>query len=140
RTAPPACAYGSSPDDGELVAASARGDATAFGLLVQRHERAVAAVIYATTNVAAWTADLAQETFLAPWRSLASLKENEHFRPWICGIARNLARHALRRQRIESSAGDLVGDALISGAPDPAALTLRREEEQMLQAALRRIP
>jgi RNA polymerase sigma factor (sigma-70 family) len=130
-----------SPEDGELVERAARGDTRAFGLLVQRHERAVAAVIYGTTSVPTWTADLAQETFLAAWRSLRSLKESEHFRSWVCGIARNLARHALRRQRIETAAdANVLGDALVSGSPDPAAMTLRREEEQMLRDALLRIP
>ena len=51
----------------------------------------VCAVAYAATHDRALAEDVAQETFLAAWRDVASLRDPAAVRPWLCRIARNLA-------------------------------------------------
>ena len=76
--------------DIELIAASRRGDASAFGQIVERYQRAVCAVSYSGTGDRALSEDVAQDTFVTAWRQLAALREIERLPAWLCGIARNL--------------------------------------------------
>src|SRR5438105_13854307 len=83
--------------DIELVAASRRGEHDAFGRLVARYQDVVWAVSYSSTGDRALGEDVAQETFIAAWRQLDQLRDAGGVRPWLCAIARNLARKARRR-------------------------------------------
>ena len=50
--------------------------------------------------------DVAQETFIAAWRQLGGLREPGRLRPWLCGIARNLARKARKARRRDELVDD----------------------------------
>ncbi|MEO6772821.1 MAG: sigma factor, partial [Kofleriaceae bacterium] len=90
---------GTIASDGELVEASRRGEQQAFGQLVARYQDLVCAVSYSSTGDHVLSEDVAQETFIAAWRQLAGLREPGRLRPWLCGIARNLARKARKARR-----------------------------------------
>ena len=87
--------------DAELIARSlVSDDRTAFGLLVQRHQSAVRHFLrHLTRGDAALADDLAQETFVQAWRSLARFQGGSAFATWLLGIAHNHWRNARRRQR-----------------------------------------
>ncbi len=74
------------------------GDARAFGSLIARHQKAVFTVAYCQTGDSVASEDLAQEAFLQAWRGRESLTDAQAFRPWVCAIARNLARNENRRR------------------------------------------
>lgn len=80
--------------DEDLLRRSLEGDASAFGALVERHESAVCAVSFAVTGDRGVSEDVAQDAFVAAWKSLATLRDPARFRAWACGIARNLANKA----------------------------------------------
>lgn len=80
--------------DEDLLERCLSGDTRAFGALVERHESAVCAVSFAVTGDREISEDVAQDAFLAAWKSLPALREPERFKSWACGIARNLARKA----------------------------------------------
>ncbi len=82
----------------QLVRASRKGDRESFGQIVSAHQGRVCSVAYGITGSVEQSEDLAQEAFVAAWRALADLRELERFPAWVCGIARNLARKALRRR------------------------------------------
>ena len=63
--------------------------------------------------------DLAQETFLAAHRHLASFRHESRFSTWLHAIAINQARAAARRQRPVASL-DAVGVDGQSRVPEPA--------------------
>src|SRR5688572_30705401 len=84
-------------DDVALVNRSRAGDRDAFGELVTRYQSLVCSITYSATGSLATSEDIAQETFLAAWQQLASLREPAKLRSWLCGIARNLANNTLRR-------------------------------------------
>ena len=122
--------------DVELVEASRRGEHNAFGQLVERYQDVVCAVSYSSTGDDVLSEDVAQETFIAAWRQLAGLREPGRLRPWLCGIARNLARKARKaRRRAELVDTD---DPIAEGNPfDEAA---RGQVERLVRDALERVP
>lgn len=74
--------------DAELVARAVAGSDAAFARLVERHQGAVRAFVRRMI-ASGWgeADDLAQETFVAAWTSLRTLKEPAGFRAWLLGIA-----------------------------------------------------
>jgi len=80
--------------DEDLLERSLGGDTSAFGALVERHESAVCAVSFAVTGDSGLSEEVAQDAFLAAWKSLPALRKPSQFKAWTCGIARNLARKA----------------------------------------------
>jgi DNA-directed RNA polymerase specialized sigma24 family protein len=65
----------SSLDDLELLGRCQEGDPDAFGELVARYQSLICSITYSATGSLASSEDLAQETFLAAWRQLGSLRE-----------------------------------------------------------------
>jgi RNA polymerase sigma factor (sigma-70 family) len=116
--------------DAELIEAIRRGDRAAFGCLVERYQRMVEAVAYSSTRDRALVDDAVQDTFVAAWRQLDRLRDVERLRPWLCGIARNLARKARRDRRREAPVPALVAPAT------PFEAASEHEREQLVATAL----
>jgi RNA polymerase sigma factor (sigma-70 family) len=108
----------------------------AFGRLIELHHAAVSAVAFAITRDTALTDDVTQDTFVAAWAQRGSLRDPSRVRPWLCGIARNQARNALRRRRREVPIDD-VTQVDPQGAFDAAA---EREMQAKVRAALEKLP
>ena len=90
--------------DAELIEA-ARADAGAFPELYDRHSRPIASWFAARTP--AWiAAELTAETFAQAALSLKRFRDEAEgsAAPWLYGIARNVLRRSLERERIERSA------------------------------------
>lgn len=86
------------PSGGEstaLVTAALAGDQRAFSGLYERYARAVHGVVLAHAPPDD-VKDLVQETFLAAWRQLHSLRDRGAFGGWLMAIARNVARQSRR--------------------------------------------
>jgi RNA polymerase sigma factor (sigma-70 family) len=127
---------GSPASDAELIDASRRGERAAFGALVERYANMVEAVSYAGTRDRTLGQDIAQDTFVAAWRDLDRLRDTTAVKPWLCGIARNLARKARRRRGREVAAPE--PDAVVERTPFDV---LREgQAEQLVAAALARVP
>ena len=90
--------------------------------------------------------DLAQETFVKAFRSLAGFDTTRRLSSWLFRIAHNTAIDAMRRSRPQPAAASLDARHLVSGdapdepaaqpAPDPVE---RLELGQALEAALARL-
>lgn len=130
------------PSDAELVARCLKGPPAleaAFRDLYQRH--APAALRFLTGQVGPGSAsDCLQETFLQALRALARYRGDRPFRPWLLGVARNVALHHQRRRARRPADGapapTVVRDPG-AGAPEQAA---RREELLRLRAAVAALP
>lgn len=78
----------------------AHDDRASFGELVKRHQSAVRTFLrQLTRGDAAFADDLAQETFVKAYRSLAKFRGDAKFATWLLGIAHNLWRNARRKLR-----------------------------------------
>jgi RNA polymerase sigma factor (sigma-70 family) len=118
--------------DTELIArVLAHEDRAAFGTLVRNHQSAVRQFLrHLTRGDAALADDLAQETFVTAWRTLARFHGGSAFPTWLLGIAHNHWRNA-RRKPIHTAL-----DA--PGTPEPPAppATSHSDLGQDLAAAL----
>lgn len=82
--------------DRELMARVQAGDEAALGLLMERWERPVKAVIARLVGNAAEAEELAQEAFVRLWQRRDRFRDGAEFRPWMLSLALNLARNRLR--------------------------------------------
>jgi RNA polymerase sigma factor (sigma-70 family) len=124
--------------DAALVEQCARGDTTAFAVLVERYQTLVCSIAYSVTGDFGRSEDIGQETFIAAWRDVKTLKDPARFRPWLCSITRNLAHNAVRRDRkIEfSDMQDQWSDDFSTTDEQLAG----REEQALVWSTLSRLP
>jgi RNA polymerase sigma factor (sigma-70 family) len=127
--------------DSHLVELCLRGDRNAFAQIVERHQSTICAIAYSGCGDIGRSEDLAQDTFVAAWKSLGELKEPERLKAWLCGIARNLMQNAVRRQQRVPTAGAVP---LMPEPPSDDATPLEeaisKEEEALMWRALETIP
>ena len=122
--------------DAALVARSRERDTSAFGVLVERHQRLVFGVALARCGDPALAEEVAQEAFVSAWRDIARLRDDERVGPWVAGIARNLAAGAARR-RARRDAIEIDAPATV---PTPEDAVRQREDRELLQRALADVP
>ncbi|HYG23131.1 MAG TPA: RNA polymerase sigma factor [Verrucomicrobiae bacterium] len=75
-----------------------QGDHSAFGSLVQMHQRMIHAVTYRMTGSMADAEDLAQETFIQAFQRLESFRGDAAFSSWLYRIAMNLCLNWHKRE------------------------------------------
>ena len=130
----------STATDADLIALALGGRREAFGTLVTRYESAVCAVAFSRLGNAAASEDVAQETFLIAWRKLGDVARTPaKLAPWLCGIARNVARGRRRKEAREvpdAGLDDRVGDRPASALD----ALIGREAEALVWGALAEIP
>ena len=88
------------PDDGELVAATRKGDLAAFGELVHRHQDRLHSSLYRLTGSREDASDLAQEAFCKAYENLGKFHGDSAFYTWLYRISMNLAKSARRCRRV----------------------------------------
>jgi RNA polymerase sigma-70 factor (ECF subfamily) len=108
--APPSAT--SAGSDAELIAAYVAGNAEAFALLYDRHERAVYRFILRQVQDAAVADDLLQDTWLAVVRAAQTYtpQANAAFTTWLLTIARNRVLDHFRAKRPDVSFDDSGDD------------------------------
>jgi RNA polymerase sigma-70 factor (ECF subfamily) len=88
----------SDPSDESLLAAHLRGDPSAFGVLVTRHERRIYGLCLRILGNREDAEDATQEAFLAALRKAASFRRAAAFSTWLYRIAVNAATDQARRR------------------------------------------
>jgi RNA polymerase sigma-70 factor (ECF subfamily) len=86
--------------DAVLCRRAAAGDAGAFRLLVETHERRLRAFLAQLAGPDLGD-ELAQEAFLKAWQSLPAFRGDALFSSWLCAIGWRLFVDHQRRQRSE---------------------------------------
>jgi len=132
----------SAVSDEQLWRLACEGDRDAFSKIVARYQSLVCSLAYSACGTLGTSEDMAQETFITAWHRLADLREPGKLRQWLCGIVRNIAANAVRRDLRrggEPAALDAAVDELCEEG-DPAAQTITREEETLLWRTLAEMP
>jgi len=129
------------PTTADLVLRAARRDGEAFAALIRRYERVALSVAFSVLGNADAAGDAVQDAFLRAWQRLADLKEPGSFATWLCGIVRNLAIDACRRNRHIKISLDAPGHDALSIVDtrhdgDPLDELDRRERHELVAAAL----
>jgi RNA polymerase sigma-70 factor (ECF subfamily) len=83
-------------DDAALLAEIRQGSQRAFNTLIDRRQQAVRGFLRRMLGSAADADDIAQETFLAAWRSARHFRGDCSVRSWLCAIAWREAKMAQR--------------------------------------------
>jgi RNA polymerase sigma factor (sigma-70 family) len=126
--------------DTDLVAASRQGNREAFGQIVRRYQGLISGLIYSTCGDLSASEDIAQETFLAAWKSLSGLREPEKLPAWLCQIARHRMLDQNRetaRENARLARAVTIYDRTDSPRPDEEAMTA--EEREVLWCSLSQI-
>lgn len=128
-------------EDAELLARIRNGAQDDFAELVRRHQAQVFAILARYERDSQKLEDLAQETFVKAWRSLAQFDGRAPFQHWLSRIAVHAALDHLRRERRhrnEIGLPDLGEDALdwLRNEDDERALEGRQAAE-LLALAMR---
>lgn len=121
----------------ELIARARSGDEAAFRLIFERYTRPVISFIFYMVNRRELAEELAQETFVRAYKGLNKLRDDTKLSTWLFGIARNVAREALRSRLREAQGVDCysvveAGDGRIS----PVQELLDQELESVTRRAL----
>jgi RNA polymerase sigma-70 factor, ECF subfamily len=94
------------------------GSQPAFQEIVCRYERPVFNLIARIVRDPALAEDVAQDTFVKVFRSLARFDVTRRFSSWIFRIANNAALDAVRRRRANPVINSKVPEPLASPVPD----------------------
>ncbi|HJZ90910.1 MAG TPA: RNA polymerase sigma factor, partial [Gemmataceae bacterium] len=128
--------------DGQLWQRSRTGDREAFGQVVERYQSLVCSLAYSSCGNLAESEDLGQAAFLAAWQQLAEVREADKLRAWLCGIVRNLAANARRREQRRGGSARSLNSVVEPAGPDadPAAQAVTQEEATLLWRTLAGLP
>ena len=119
------------PDDLTVVQAVLAGDREAFRVLVDRESAAVVRACYRVLGDMHEAEDVAQETFVTAYRSIATWRGDGPFGAWLARIAVRLAvRQAGRRKAVAWARSEVPGADGLARVPAGARM-------QPEQAALR---
>lgn len=129
--------------DEDLMQLVAGGDSRAFETIYERHSTAVFSLAYRICGARGTAEEIAQEAFLAIWRSGASYDRTRgSVRTWLLGIVHNRAIDALRRaaaQERRRAADERAAEGLeASERTDVEAA--RRETARSVRTLLRELP
>ena len=88
-------------EDEALVKKALKGDLGSFESLIGRYQQAVYNICYYKSRNCFDAEDLAQDIFLAAFKSLPNLKDIRKFRSWLFGIAYNRCHKWFQREKIK---------------------------------------
>ena len=130
--------------EARLVTAALTGQQSAFEQIVRRYQRPIVNLIARMTGDRAHAEDLAQETFVKAFRSLAAFDTTRRLSSWLFRIAHNTAIDAMRRPRrqtisLDTRTGDARESADTPAAPTEPDPVERAALAQALEAAMGRL-
>src|SRR5262245_41318966 len=109
------------------------GSQSAFEQILRRFQRPVLSFILRMTGDPALAEDLAQETFVKAFRSLAAFDSSRRLSSWLFRIAHNTTVDALRRRKTPTVTLDSDESPIDPPAPATADPVERRALSQALQ-------
>jgi RNA polymerase sigma-70 factor (ECF subfamily) len=134
----------SADPDEELIERARAKDATAFELLMRRHNQRVYRVVRAMLHDPAEIEDVIQQSYLQAFLHLDQFGGNARWSTWVCRIAINEALARLR-QRGRFVSMDAVSEEAMANMSnarldDPERVASGRELGHMVEQAIDRLP
>jgi RNA polymerase sigma-70 factor (ECF subfamily) len=111
----------------DLVKQCQAGDSKAFDQLVGRYRTRVFGMIYNMVHNEQDAWDLAQDSFLKAWKSIARFRGQSSFYTWMYRIVTNVTIDWLRKKQVKGSGAEF-DDAIQLRDIDPAARTLPKAD------------
>jgi len=92
--------------DAELIGQTLTGNQAAYAELVKRHQRFVFTLALRYAKIREDAEEIAQDTFIKAYRSLASFKGQSKFSTWLYSIVYTTAMTFLRKKRVDTDSID----------------------------------
>jgi RNA polymerase sigma-70 factor, ECF subfamily len=127
-------------NDTDLVARLRRRQPEAFTLLYGRYREPLWRLLVRLTRNVALAEDLFQDTWLSAARHAHRLAEDTRLLPWLCTIARNKHRNALRLRLFDDLRAAGVGAEPVATPPAPDQAAELRARARTVAAAFARLP
>jgi RNA polymerase sigma-70 factor (ECF subfamily) len=127
--------------DAECVKRVQRGDTDSFELLVRRHQKAIFNLVYRLLGDYDEAAEVAQEVFLAAFKSIQQFRGDASFSTWLYRIGFNHAStrrknlNSTQKRQIPLEETGIIADTAV----DPARSLEHKEIQQHVQQALDRL-
>jgi RNA polymerase sigma-70 factor (ECF subfamily) len=122
--------------DGELWRRAVDGEPEAFGVLFERHARAVYNYLFRRTADWSLAEDLTSVVFLEAWRRRREVRlKRDVALPWLLGVASNVLRNKRRSQWRYRAALERIPRERAEGFADNA--NARLDDERRVRSALR---
>lgn len=123
--------------DQEIIAAVLRGETQGFAQLVDRYQSYVFTLAFRMTQSREDAEEIAQDTFVKAYRSLADFKGSAKFSTWLYTIAHNTGITYLRKKKIQVQS---IDEERGMHAADQQASDMRsdRVEEKSRQQMVRK--
>jgi RNA polymerase sigma-70 factor (ECF subfamily) len=126
--------------DQDLVQLCQKGDAEAFDQLVGRYRTRVFGMIYNMVHNEQDAWDLAQDSFLKAWKSIARFRGQSSFYTWIYRIVMNVTIDWLRKKQVKGSGAEFNDEVQLREI-DPASRTVPKADalphEHMVHGEIR---
>ena len=126
--------------DVSLTARASSGDAAAFRQIYERHSPSVFRFLLHLLSDRTAADEATQETFVRAHGRLRMMREGDKLLPFLFGIARNVCFETRRKLKRDVAGGDDELEDRVHEAPNPEALLLHREADELLARALQRVP
>jgi RNA polymerase sigma-70 factor (ECF subfamily) len=117
-------------NDNDLVAASCRGDRTAYAVLVRRHYNQTLLVCLGVLGHVHDAEDTAQDAMIKGFERIRQLRTGSQFGAWVGAIAKNLSINLLRKRRMTEKALS-AGEPLRRSQGQPAREDLQQAVAQL---------
>ncbi|MBA3961185.1 MAG: sigma-70 family RNA polymerase sigma factor [Chthoniobacterales bacterium] len=126
--------------DAVLVERAQLGETVAFDQLVGRYRSRIFGMIYNMVHNEQDAWDLAQDSFVKAWKSIARFRGQSSFYTWIYRIVMNVTIDWLRKKQVKGGDAEF-DDAIQLQQIDPAARTAPKADalphERMVQGEIR---
>ena len=123
----------------DLVTRVCQGDSDAFRLIFERYSRPVISFIYDMVGDRGLAEEMAQETFVRAYRAIHTMRAETKLSTWLFGIARNVAREALRARARAAHHVDLSDKSVMDLSDDkpvPVDGVLSKELNELIRRSL----
>ena len=123
-------------DELNMVHRAQKGDAAAFGQLVETYQGQVYRLVLHMGLSPADAEEAAQEAFLAAWKGLPRFRGDSRFSTWLYQLATHAAIDLIRREKKHQNNTDIEDAVLVDGAASPQETVEKQETADTVQAAL----
>ena len=113
--------------DSTLVRQAQEGDTAAFDALVGRYRGRIYGMIYNMVHNEQDAWDLAQDSFVKAWKSIARFRGQSSFYTWIYRIVMNVTIDSLRKKQVKGGGAEF-DDAVQLRDIDPASRTVPKAD------------
>ncbi len=126
--------------DREFIRDCQLGKASSFRMIVDRYKDRVYTTVFRIVGNAHDAEDIAQETFIAAYKSIGSFDLSRKFSPWLMRIATNMSIDYLRRRHPQSVPLDSPEAAELQLIENPLEAAAASELHELAEDVIAQLP